>query len=90
MQTVEAAQSASELASSLTVAFGPVAVGVAVFPTGTAPPSVRLKPGPYLIEWRHHGVGLSENNTYYSERVTRPATGKATEIGVLRSDLPGE
>ena len=68
VQTVEDAQDASELASSLTVAFGPVSVGVAVFPTAAAQPSVRLKPGPHLIEWRHHGVGLSENNTYYSER----------------------
>ena len=51
---------------------------------------MRLKPGPYLIEWRHHGVGLSENNTYYSQRVTRTATGNATEIDVLRADLPGE
>jgi hypothetical protein len=52
-------------------------------------PSVRLTPGPYLIEWRHHGVGLSENNIYYSERVTRPASRGADEIDVIRADLPG-
>ena len=56
VQTVEDAQDASELTSSLTVAFGPVSVGVAVFPTAAAQPSVRLKPAPHLIEWRHHGV----------------------------------
>ena len=89
VQTIEKAQSASELAEYLTDALGPVSVAVAVYPTGTAAPAVRLKPGPYLIEWRHHGVGLSENNTYYSERVTRQASGNADEIDLLRADLPG-
>ena len=50
---------------------------------------MRLTPSRYLIEWRHHGVGLSENNICYSERVTRPASGNADEIEVLRADLPG-
>jgi len=89
VQTVEKAQSASELAEYLTDAFGPVSVAVAVYPTGTAAPAVRLKPGPYLIEWRHHGVGLSENPIYFSERVTRPASGSADEIDLLHADLPG-
>jgi hypothetical protein len=89
VQTVENAQSALELASSLTAAFASVSMGVEVFPTGTTPPQVGLKPGPYLIEWRHHGVGLSENNTYYSERVTRRAGGNPGEIDVIRADLPG-
>ena len=89
VQTVENAQNASELAASLADALGPVSVAVAVFPTGTAVPSVRLKPGPYLIEWRHRGVGLNENSPYFSERVTRPASGSADEIDLLRADLPG-
>jgi hypothetical protein len=89
VEAVENAQSASELAESLADALGPVSVAVAVFPTGTPEPSVRLKPAPYLIEWRHHGVGLSENNTYFSERITRPAAGHAGEIDLLRADLPG-
>ncbi len=87
--TIERAQSASQLAESLTDAFAPVSVAVAVYPTGTAPPAVRLKSGPYLMEWRHHGVGLSENPIYYSERVTRQAGGDADEIDLLRADLPG-
>jgi hypothetical protein len=33
---------------------------------------------------------LSENNLYYSDRVTRPADGNADGIDVIRSDLPGE
>jgi Peptidase family S41 len=89
IQTIEKAQSPSELAAYLTDALGPVSVAVAVYPTGTAAPAVHLKSDPYLIEWRHHGVGLSENDIYYSERVTRPASGKADEIDLLRADLPG-
>src|SRR5262249_32778921 len=85
----ENAQSAHELSSSLMTALGPVSAGVSVFPTGTAAPRVDWKRGPYLIEWRHHGVGLSENNVYYSERVTRPAEGNAGEIDLIRADLPG-
>lgn len=77
------------VAEYLTDALGSVSVAVAVYPTGTAAPAVRLKSGPYLIEWRHHGVGLSENNIYYSERVTRQASGNADEIDLLRADLPG-
>jgi hypothetical protein len=62
VQTIEKAQSASELAEYLTDALGSVSVAVAVYPTGTVAPAVRLKSGPYVVEWRHHGVGLSENN----------------------------
>ena len=90
VQSVEAAPNPRELASSLTTALGSVTVGVAVFPTGTEALPVRLTPSRYLIEWRHHGVGeLSDNGIYYSERVTRPASGNADEIEVLRADLPG-
>jgi hypothetical protein len=89
VQTVENAANPVELASSMTDAFRSVSVGVAVFATGTEAPPVRLKPAPYLIEWRHHGIGLSENNIYYSERVTQPAGGSADEIDVLRADLLG-
>jgi hypothetical protein len=89
VSTVEKAQNALELASSLRAALGSVSVAVTVFLTGTEAPPVRLKPAPYLIEWRHHGIGLSENNIYYSERVTRPAGGSTDEIDVLRADLPG-
>ncbi len=89
VQTIEKAQSAAELAEYLTDALGSVSVAVAVYPSGTAAPAVRLKPGPNLIEWRHHGVGLSENDIYYSERVTRQAGGNNGEIDLLRADLPG-
>jgi hypothetical protein len=89
VQTIEKAQSASELAKYLTDALGSVSVAVAVYPTGTAEPAVHLKSGPYLIEWRHHGVGLSANTIYYSERVTRQASGNSGEIDLLRADLPG-
>jgi hypothetical protein len=89
IQTVEKARSPQELSASLTTALGPLSVGVAVFATGTAGPPLGLKPRPYLIEWRHHGVGLSENNLYYSERVTRAAKGNADGIDLIRADLPG-
>jgi hypothetical protein len=86
---VENAQSPHELSSSLTAALSPVSVGVAVFPTGMEAPPLDLKPGPYLIEWRHHGIGLSENDRYYSDRATRPANGNAGGIELIRADLPG-
>jgi hypothetical protein len=89
VQPVENARTAGELAACLTSAFAPVSVGVAVFPTGTRPAEAELKTGPYRIEWRHHGVGLSENNVYYSERVTHPAGGDSDEMEVIRADLPG-
>ena len=89
VQKVENAPDALALASSLSAAIAPVSVGVVVFPTGTAAPSAQLKPGPYLIEWRHHGVGLSENGPYYSERVTWPAGGDADAIDIIRAALPG-
>ena len=88
VQTVEEAQSPQDLASALTTVFAPVSTGVAVFPTGSTAPRTSLKPGPYLIEWRHHGVGLSQSNTYYSERVTRPANGNPAP-DFIRADLPG-
>jgi hypothetical protein len=89
VQAVEHAPSPRELSSSLMTALGPVSAGVAVFPTGTPAPRPGLKPGPYLIEWRHHGVGLSQNDRYYSERVTRPASGNGSEIDLIRAELPG-
>jgi hypothetical protein len=89
VQTVENAQSPHELSSALSAALGPVSVGFAVYPTGTEAPPLRLHPGPYLIEWRHHGVGLSDNNIYYSERVTRPANGNGSDVELIRADLPG-
>ena len=46
-------------------------------------------PAPYLIEWRHYGVGLSENTLYYSERVSRQASGDPAEIELFCADLPG-
>jgi C-terminal processing protease CtpA/Prc len=88
VRTVESAQNASELASRLEAALGP-AFTIRVYPTGSAPPTLSLKPAPYLIEWRHHGVGLSENSLYYSERVTRQASGNPAEIELFRADLPG-
>src|SRR6266568_7544708 len=80
VDAVEKAQNAVELASSLTAALGSVSVGVAVFPTGTEAPSVRLQPSSRLIEWHHHGIGLTESNLYYSERVTRPVSGNADDV----------
>jgi hypothetical protein len=88
VNAVENAQDAVELASALRKTLDSVTVGVEVFPSGKAP-TVGSKPGPYLIEWRHQGVGLSDNNTYYSERVTRPASGSPDEIDMIRADLPG-
>ena len=89
VEPVEKARNAAELASSLNAAFGPVSQGVAIFPTGTPEPAVRLTPGPLVIEWIHHGVGVNEGPIYHSDRVTRPASGKTDEIDVIREDLPG-
>jgi C-terminal processing protease CtpA/Prc len=86
---VEGAQDAPELASRLAASFGSAPPTIRVFPTGSAAPALRFDPAPFLIEWRHVGVGLSENSPYYSERVTRPANGAAAEIEILHADLPG-
>jgi Peptidase family S41 len=86
---VETARNPAELASRLTAALGPAAPTMRVYPTGFVPPDVHLDPAPYLIEWRHHGAGLSESGLYYSERVTRPSTGNPAEIEWIRADLPG-
>jgi C-terminal processing protease CtpA/Prc len=90
VRTVESAQSASELASRLAAALGSAPPTMRIFPTGSAPPSLHFDPAPYLIEWRHHGVGLTEGGSlYYSERVTRPASGGPADIDLFRADLPG-
>jgi hypothetical protein len=87
---VEAARDAAALASELRRVFRQAAPDAVVFPTGGAPPDVRPpQPGPYLVEWRHHGVGLSEDSPYYSARVTRPARGRSGELDLIRADLPG-
>ncbi len=89
VRTVESAQNASELASRLAAALGSAPPTMRVCPTGSQPPSLHFDPAPYLIEWRHYGVGLSENSMYYSERVTRPATGGLADLELFRADLPG-
>ena len=86
---VLSAGNSRELAAALTAAFAPVTEGVSVVPTGTTVPPLALKPGPYLIEWRHHGVGLTDAPPYYSERVTRRTTGDPGEIDTITAELPG-
>ena len=89
VDSVEGAKNPTELASRLTAALAPATSTISVYPTGSAPPSPRLSPAPFLIEWRHFGVGLSEKSPYYSERVTRQAKGEPAEIEFIRADLPG-
>ena len=78
------------MAASLADALGPVLVAVAgFFRRNGGAFCADLNPGRYLIERCYRGVGLNENSPYFSERVTRPASGSADEIDLLRVDLPG-
>ena len=89
VRAVEPAMSPAELAARLTSVFGPIAPAIRVFPTGTTPPPLDVKPTPQIIMWQHRGVGLNPQNVYRSARVIRPASEARDALQPFRADLPG-
>ena len=86
VQAVEGASNAQELAARLAAIFSFVPPTIRVFPTGSTPAPLEFNLAPNIVEWRHHGVGLSEGPTYYSERITRVPGGP---LPTFHADLPG-
>jgi C-terminal processing protease CtpA/Prc len=86
VRTVESAQTPAELAAKLQSVFGPLAPSVQIFPTGSTPVPIDLKPLPYATSWRHFGVSQSSRSIYHSDRVTAEAVESPPP---LRVELPG-
>ncbi len=78
LPAVETADTPEKLAQALRSAFGPVAPTVRIWASGAKPPSASdaLKPAPaakQVINWKHHGIGLTSPSVYSSIRERSPA-----------------
>jgi hypothetical protein len=88
---VEPAQTSVELASKLQNVFASVAPLMRVFPTGSAPPLIDIKPTPQIIMWQHRGLGLPQlfESPYTSKRIVMAASEAKGDLEPFHAELPG-
>ncbi len=90
IHAVEPAQTSVELAAKLQNLFASIAPLIRVFPTGSTPPPIGLKPTRHIIMWQHHGLGLPQafESPYTSKRVVLSAS-EIEPLEPFRAELPG-
>jgi C-terminal processing protease CtpA/Prc len=91
IDAVEPAQTSAELAATLQNLFASIAPLLHVFPTGTPPPTIDLKPTRQVIMWQYHGLGLRQpfESPYTSKRVVLPAPEARSSLEPFHAELPG-
>jgi C-terminal processing protease CtpA/Prc len=91
IDAVEPAQTSAELAATLQNLFASIAPLMHVFPTGTSPPTIDLKPTRQVITWQYHGLGLPQafESPYTSKRVVLPVPEAKSSLEPFRAELPG-
>ncbi|HYO84218.1 MAG TPA: S41 family peptidase [Bryobacteraceae bacterium] len=84
----EAASNPVELAHLLRNAFGPIAPGVRIWPTGDDEPAIANTRAKELVSWRHHGFGDNRTSGIYRTELQRNGYDAGKHIE-LRKSLPG-
>lgn len=76
LPAIEAANTPEKLAAALRAVFLPVAPTIRIWHDGVEPPAAlaRSPAATQVVNWKHHGVGLTSPSVYASTREKSPAT----------------